>query len=94
MDTDEPTERLVELFLDLGKVIYGLALHPQFQTNGYCYITYVIDPKEELPLGTRVSRFRVDRDDAWRCDPSTEQILVEWPSGGHNGGCLVFGPEG
>ncbi|MBI3468967.1 MAG: PQQ-dependent sugar dehydrogenase [Planctomycetes bacterium] len=91
---NDPKTEQAELFLDLGKVIYGLSLHPQFQKNGYCYITYIIDPKEELPLGTRVSRFRVSRDNPWRCDPDTEQVLIEWPSGGHNGGCLQFGPDG
>ncbi|MBI2824457.1 MAG: PQQ-dependent sugar dehydrogenase [Planctomycetia bacterium] len=83
-----------ELFLDLKKVAYGFALHPKFDENGFCYVTYIIDPKEELPLGTRVSRFRASPDNPWRCDPSTEQVVIEWPSGGHNGGCLMFGPDG
>src|SRR5687768_7258950 len=29
-----------ELFLDLGKVAYGLAFHPRFAENGYVYVTY------------------------------------------------------
>jgi len=92
-----PNDRSVEqaeLFLDLGKVVYGFACHPQFEKNGYCYLTYVNDPMKEEPLGTRVSRFRVTRDDPWRCDRDSEQVLIEWPSGGHNGGHLMFGPDG
>src|SRR5437870_1684015 len=81
-------------FLDLGKVIYGFAFHPRFETNGFCYVTYVLDPEKELPLGTRVSRFHVEREHGWRCDPKSEQVIIEWPSGGHNGGCLKFGPDG
>ena len=83
-----------DLFLDLDKVIYGLAFHPKFAENGYVYITYLVHPKNELPDGTHVSRFQVHRDNPLRCDPGTEQLLLTWPSGGHNGGCLQFGPDG
>ncbi len=83
-----------ELLLDFGKVIYGLAFHPQFKQNGYFYVTYVVDPKEELPHGTHLSRFQVSRDNPLRCDPQTEKLLLVWPSGGHNGGCVKFGPDG
>ncbi|MEW6159857.1 MAG: PQQ-dependent sugar dehydrogenase, partial [Verrucomicrobiota bacterium] len=47
-----------------------------------------------LPDGSRVSRFTVSRSDPPRVDPGSEQILITWLSGGHNGGCLKFGPEG
>jgi glucose/arabinose dehydrogenase len=85
-----------DVFLDLGKVIYGFAFHPQFQQNGYVYVTYIVDPVLELPQGTRLVRFTAQRsgDGLPRCDPATEQLLLEWPSGGHNGGCLRFGPDG
>ncbi len=89
-----PQAEKADLFLDLGNVVYGLAFHPQFSKNGYVYVSYIIDPKEELPRGTHLSRFQVSRDDPFRCDKSTEKLLLEWPSGGHNGGCLKFGPDG
>ena len=95
---NDPHVEKAELFLDLSKgkdrAIYGLAFHPNFETNGYLYITYVLDAMKELPLGTRVSRFRVQRDNPLRCDVSSETVMIEWPSGGHNGGCLKFGPDG
>ncbi len=90
---DSRVER-ADLFLDLGNVIYGLALHPKFSENGYVYVTYITDPKQPLPEGTRLSRFQFRADDAWQCDPATEQLLLTWPSGGHNGGCLKFGHDG
>ena len=54
----------------------------------------MLDDKEEEPLGTRLVRFQVGRHDPPRSDLSTETLLLEWPSGGHNGGCLKFGPDG
>ena len=83
-----------DLLLDVGKVVYGLAFHPQFQRNGYFYVTYVLDDKKEEPKGTRVSRFQVRRDNSNRAELGSEVVLLEWPSGGHNGGCLRFGPDG
>lgn len=88
-DTDK-----VDTFLELGKPIYGFALHPDFAKNGYAYVTYIVDPAKEEPRGTRVSRFTAPDPERLRCDPQSEQIILEWPSGGHNGGCIRFGHDG
>jgi putative heme-binding domain-containing protein len=87
-----------ELFVDLAKETgglwraYGMTFHPDFVNNRYCYLCYV--QKEPLPDGTRVSRFRVDNSDPPRIVPGSEEIVLTWHSGGHNGGCLKFGPDG
>ena len=47
-----------------------------------------------LPKGTRVSRFKVTEGDSPKLDVASETIMIEWLAGGHNGGCLVFGPDG
>ncbi len=98
-----------DLLLDIPKQIrttpengvagdaYGLAFHPKFAENRYCYVCYVVNAKADggsLPEGTRVSRFRVTDSDPPRCDPASEKIMITWRSGGHNGGSLKFGPDG
>ncbi len=93
---DDAQSDQTDVFLDLGKVIYGFAFHPKFKQNGHVFVTYVVDPMQEEPRGTRLARFTAAKpgDDQPRCDPATEKIILEWPSGGHNGGCLRFGPDG
>lgn len=87
---------------DAGEIVqsqtYGLVFHPKFAENRYCYVTYTVQARDEtknpLPLGTRVARFTVDRNDPPVCDLTSERVVIEWPEGGHNGGCLKFGPDG
>jgi len=90
---DPQTEKADSLF-DLKKTIYGFTFHPKFAKNGYMYVTYVLDPDKTEPKGTRIARFEVSRDNPPRCNLASEKIVFEWPSGGHNGGCLKFGPDG
>lgn len=89
----------VQLLLDGAKevpqltAVYGLAFHPKFAQNRLCFVCYIRKP--ELEDGTRLSRFKVTGEgDALRIDPDSETTLLTWKSGGHNGGCLKFGPDG
>ncbi len=72
--------------------IYGLTFHPDFEQNRYVYICYVTGHNQEE--GTRVSRFRMRAEDPPQIDPDSETIVITWWSGGHNGGCIKFGPDG
>lgn len=83
-----------ELLVDVGRTVYGLAFHPKFTTNGYVYISNVLDPANPAENGSRVSRYTASRKGGPKADAGTEQVVLSWPSGGHNGGCLRFGPDG
>jgi uncharacterized repeat protein (TIGR03806 family) len=78
----------------MKQVIYAFTFHPKFKDNGYIYVTWIPNPETEgLPKGSRVSRFTV-KGEPPVIDRASEKIIFEWPNGGHNGGCLKFGPDG
>lgn len=80
----------------LPQTVYAITVHPKFAENGFVYVTYIPDPRKEgkeNPRGTRVSRFKTNGNPP-KFDPASEQTIIEWPNGGHNGGCLMFGPDG
>jgi uncharacterized repeat protein (TIGR03806 family) len=77
--------------------VYGLAFHPNFAKNRYCYVCYVlhsVKQGEQPPDGSRVSRFNVTDTDPPRIDPASEKVLITWLGGGHNGGDIHFGHDG
>ena len=87
-----------ELVVDLKAVTpqlgaaYGFTFHPGFETNRLVFLCYTLNG--DLPEGTRVSEFKVTQSSPPLVDPASERIILTFPSGGHNGGCLKFGADG
>lgn len=71
--------------------LFSAAVHPNFRENHFMYVCYTC-PTDGLH--TRVSRFTLTETDPPLALPATEQIIIQWPAGGHNGGCLRFGKDG
>lgn len=90
-DAKTTTKNLV---IDVGRMTYGMTLHPKFKENGYLYVVSIVDPVKELPEGTLLTRYQMTSRDPLRAEVASERVLMKWPSGGHNGGCLRFGPDG
>ena len=89
----DPANNGKKLVLDVKHTVYGVVLHPKFQENGYLYLSEVPDGSKETPDGTRVVRYTVDRA-KMTADAKSAKLIFTWPNGGHNGGCLRFGPDG
>jgi len=70
--------------------LLGLAFHPDYPRNGHFFVNYT-DHRGD----TVISRFSVTSDPN-RADPATETVILtlDQPAGNHNGGHLLFGPDG
>jgi glucose/arabinose dehydrogenase len=83
-------------FLDLRRRVVaggeqgllGLAFDPKYATNRFVYVNYT-----DTSGDTRVVRYRTD---GGRVLPSTARLLLhlDQPYSNHNGGDVVFGPDG
>ncbi len=71
--------------------LLGLAFHPDYAQTGLIFVNYI-----DLNGNTVIARFHVSADDPNRVDPASEVDLlhVDQPYANHNGGGLVFGPDG
>jgi glucose/arabinose dehydrogenase len=70
--------------------LLGLAFHPQYSQNGRFFVNYTNKDGD-----TVIARFQVSGDPNV-ADPGSEVKLlgVDQPYANHNGGVLVFGPDG
>lgn len=83
------TDRVDSSFGESG--LLGMAFHPDFANNGQVFLSYT---QPGAPLVSIVSRFTLD--DAGILDAASEEIILQIPQpfGNHNGGNIVFGPDG
>ncbi len=83
-------DRSIQKIISYEQGLLGLAFHPDYEENGFFYISYI-----DLQNNTVISRFQVS-DEPNQADPNSElQILgLFQPSGEHNGGTIKFGPDG
>lgn len=72
--------------------LLALAFHPAYVTNRYFYVWYTTKGQ----LQDRLSRFEADPANPARALTNSEQVLISQPDGAenHNGGQLLFGPDG
>ena len=90
---------LDEPFLDIsGNVVSGgeqgllsLAFAPDYPRSGLFYVDYT-----DTDGDTRVVEYRRSAGDPYRADPGSarELLFVDQPFANHNGGLVLFGPDG
>lgn len=92
-----------EVFLNLNQLgrtfdrahgALSLAFHPRFAENGFFYVWYSI--QENGQRSNRLARFKVSERNPAVGDVTTARPLISQPTGpeGHDGGEIVFGPDG
>jgi uncharacterized repeat protein (TIGR03806 family) len=91
---DDPATGESELVLEIARrLVYSVCFHPGYQQNGVIFV-FMNGITNETERTNRISRFVVDRQPPWRVQPSSEEIVIEWRSAGHDGGDMAFGPDG
>ncbi|MEZ6088888.1 MAG: PQQ-dependent sugar dehydrogenase [Pirellulaceae bacterium] len=99
---ESPAESVqADLFIDLRQLhpelefAYGMAFHPNWRQNHYVFVTYTDNSLPESD-GTRLSRFTFQRNTAGipQVQTDSEQVILTWRRGGHNGANVQFGPDG
>ncbi len=72
--------------------LLGLAFDPGYATNGRVFVSYT--GAGATPFQSHISEFR--RGTNGLLDPTSERIILrlDQPFGNHNGGNIVFGPDG
>ncbi len=91
---DDPKKDQVEPFLEVSnRLVYSVAFHPGYRTNGFLFV-FSNGTTSESERTNRISRFTVARRAPFACERSSERIMLEWHSQGHDGGGLVFGHDG
>jgi glucose/arabinose dehydrogenase len=70
--------------------LLSVAFHPDYRNNGFFFVNYT-----NTDGNTTIARYQV-ADDPDIADPNSAKILltINQPYGNHNGGQLVFGPDG
>lgn len=75
------------------ELAYSLCFHPQFAKNGYLYLgTNGKGPGDKHH--SRIVRYTMAREAPWQLIEGSRQVVIEWPSNGHNGAAAAFGNDG
>jgi glucose/arabinose dehydrogenase/mono/diheme cytochrome c family protein len=90
---NRPDVDKAEPILEINRIAYGVAFHPDYAKNGYIFVGSN-GPDDAKVKKDRVSRFTVERAPPHRIDSKSEVVILEWESNGHNGADLGFGPDG
>lgn len=75
--------------------LLSIAFHPDYAENGQFFVGYTAQEGEGVGNNT-IARYAVSADDPDVADPASGEILiaVEDPYQNHNGGLVLFGPDG
>lgn len=101
---NDPDVEEADVFLDIDERcryrnnmneegLLGFAFHPNFASNGQVFVYYTTASEEHTSV---ISRFTLSKDNKNVCDADSEEVIMKIPQPfwNHNGGTIVFGPDG
>jgi uncharacterized repeat protein (TIGR03806 family) len=96
--TDAPGQTValdLDPLIDSEGGLLGMALHPDFATNGYLFVYYTAHGYGTIPFVSVISRF-TSSDGGLTFDPASELVILELdqPTNLHTAGDIRFGPDG
>jgi uncharacterized repeat protein (TIGR03806 family) len=92
---DDPDVDSAETLFTVDRTAYNIAFHPSFDGNGYLYLSSLGPLSVKRPgRKMQIVRFTMARRAPFALDPTSEKVIIEWPSNGHDGGGIVFGQDG
>ncbi|MGC6459686.1 MAG: PQQ-dependent sugar dehydrogenase [Akkermansiaceae bacterium] len=85
------SDTTVSSFLEQG--LYDIEFHPKFKENGKFYVHY---SDMWFNGDSFIVEYQVNKNNPDKADPKTARVVmqIEQPYANHNGGELVFGPDG
>ncbi|MCA9102171.1 MAG: PQQ-dependent sugar dehydrogenase, partial [Planctomycetales bacterium] len=90
---DDPDVTETNLLLECPRFVYGFTFHPDYETNGYIYL-HTNSPDHDGQRYNQILRYTVGREPPYACAEASRQLILEWPSAGHDGGDVAFGNDG
>lgn len=85
------SDTTVSSFLEQG--LYDIEFHPKFKENGKFYVHY---SDMWFNGDSFIVEYQVNKENPDKADPKTARVImqIDQPYANHNGGELVFGPDG
>ena len=92
---DRPETKEREVLLDLpGRNVYSFCFDPNYTENGHLYLFSNLNLEAfDGQKANRISRVTLPRGSS-EIDLASEHSIIEWRSGGHDGGGIAFGLDG
>ena len=92
---DDPKVEKHETLLELpGRNVYSFCFDPKYSENGFIYLFSNLNLEAfEGKKSNRISRVTISKNSP-TIDLESEHTILEWRSGGHDGGGIDFGLDG
>ena len=74
--------------------VYALTFDDDYKSNRFVYVFCNGRDRNRRKKFNRISRYTVSREEPFAVESESRHDIIEWDSGGHDGGDLAFGNDG